>query len=279
MKRLLILLATLLCTGAYASHFESSARRNPTVALAVGPAFGTISAANVGTFPTITANSSVGLVGQNTQYIVAGSSVMVQIPTNALNATLHVYFSPDGASLQQIPDAGIYRWDTGASGAIAASTAATYTVNVPQCRAVYVIASAYSLGSAIVQIATGPAMVTSSGGSSGGGTGVVPTGGTYEGISSNGTPITTATTTQIFAAQAGAKHHVWIQFSNSSTTGTVVQLLDGSTVISETYCAPSGGGLSDAIPLPLYGSTNTSFSIKVITAGASIYWTARGYYL
>jgi len=121
-------------------------------------------------------------------------------------------------------------------------------------------------------------LITSGSGGGGGGGGVIPAGSTYENANSNGTPITTATTVQIFAAVASNKHHAWIQFSNSSTTGTVVQILDGSTIISETYCAPSGGGLSDAIPVALYGSTNTSLSIKVLTAGASIYWTVRGFY-
>jgi hypothetical protein len=110
--------------------------------------------------------------------------------------------------------------------------------------------------------------------------GMVPVGATYERASSDGTPITTNTTVQMLASGgAGKYHHVWIDFSNSSSTGTEIEILDGSTVVYDFWCAPSGGGLSDAKPLYLGGLTAaTALSIKTITTGASIYWNVRGYY-
>lgn len=111
--------------------------------------------------------------------------------------------------------------------------------------------------------------------SSGGG---VPAGATAEQASSNGSPITTATTVQIFAAQASSKHHAWIKWVNAGLTPTEVQILDGSTVVDDFYAPSNGGGVQDSMPIGAFGSTNTALSIKVLTAGASIYWTARGFY-
>ena len=81
------------------------------------------------------------------------------------------------------------------------------------------------------------------------------------------------------AAGAGLYHHVWVDYVNSGAVGTVVQILDGSTIIHEFYASPSGGGFSDAKPIALVGSANTALSIKTLTSGCSLYYNARGYYI
>lgn len=66
--------------------------------------------------------------------------------------------------------------------------------------------------------------------------------------------------------------------NNTNTTSTVVQILDGTTVIWTAF-VPSNA-TSTAAPFnfttPLKGSPNTAMSIKQLSAGA-IVWSAGGF--
>lgn len=101
--------------------------------------------------------------------------------------------------------------------------------------------------------------------------------------STNGTPITTNTSTAIFAA-AGANvrnYMTGIYLANSSaTTGTEIQILDGTTVIYDGYLGATTTSLcllNDDFETPLRGSANTAMNLKTLTTGASIYASAQGY--
>lgn len=102
--------------------------------------------------------------------------------------------------------------------------------------------------------------------------------------STAGTPITTATTTTVQAAQgAGVRNYMTgLSCVNNSTTGTEIQILDGSTVIYDDFALPNnvtGGGdrLQPPLLIPLRGSAATAMSLKTFTTGASLYCSAQGY--
>lgn len=99
--------------------------------------------------------------------------------------------------------------------------------------------------------------------------------------STNGTPITTATTTTLQAAQAaGVRNYlVGLQCFNSNTTGTEVQVLDGASVIWDGYVGPN---TNNGFPylnfsIPLRGTAATAMSLKTLTTAASLYCSAQGY--
>jgi len=101
-------------------------------------------------------------------------------------------------------------------------------------------------------------------------------------FSTAGTPITTATTTQIVAAGGASVRNylIGLQVVNNSTTGTEIQILDGATIIWDGYVGSNTTQdclTAATFTLPLRGTANTTMSIKTLTAGASIYVSAQGY--
>ena len=85
--------------------------------------------------------------------------------------------------------------------------------------------------------------------------------------------LTTDTATEVIAAQ-GANNRVnltTIVITNShATVGTVVQILDGTTVKARIYAAPVGGGAAITLPTPIRGSADTAWKVKCETSGASV---------
>jgi hypothetical protein len=98
-----------------------------------------------------------------------------------LVATLHVYFSIDGTTITQVPDAVIYNYDNNTFGAIASNTKGSYACVVPPSTA-WVGCSAYTSGPTAVTIATSqglsfaPLSFGTAGGGGGGGGGSVTQG-------------------------------------------------------------------------------------------------------
>lgn len=101
----------------------------------------------------------------------------------------------------------------------------------------------------------------------------------------NTTDITNTTSTEIVAGGSGgggggggARHFVetWIVSNSHATVGTVVQLLDGSTVKAQCPAAPNYGGCVVNFPTPIRGSTDTAWNCKNVTTGAAVRCTVTG---
>lgn len=104
-------------------------------------------------------------------------------------------------------------------------------------------------------------------------------------FSTNGSPITTATTTQLNAAGAsGVRNYIdGIQLYNTGAAGTEIQILDGATVIWDGYLGAAISSNPGKIELgqlgiPLRGSTATAISIKTVSGTTiSITGSIQGY--
>lgn len=75
-----------------------------------------------------------------------------------------------------------------------------------------------------------------------------------------------------------------IQLSNTdATVGTIVQVLDGATVLWQFYLAPQiaatagQNGVAVVFPVPLKGSANTALNVKCVTTSAEVYANAQGF--
>lgn len=90
--------------------------------------------------------------------------------------------------------------------------------------------------------------------------------------------ITNTTAVEIVAARAGARNYLaGLQISNThATVGTLVQVLDGSTVIWQFYVSPLLAETA-VFPVPLMGSPATSLSVKCVTNGSSVFVNAQGF--
>ena len=103
--------------------------------------------------------------------------------------------------------------------------------------------------------------------------------------STNGTAITTNTSTTLQAAQAASVRNYLAAFSCDNTgTGvaTELQILDGSTVIYDGYIGAASATLNNphltvTFPVPLRGTAATAMSLKTLTTGAALYCSAQGY--
>lgn len=103
--------------------------------------------------------------------------------------------------------------------------------------------------------------------------------------STNGTAITTNTTTTLQAAQAaGVRNYLTgISCDNSGTgAATELQILDGAAVIFDGFIGAASATLNDphwavTFPIPLRGSAATAMSLKTVTTGASLWCAAQGY--
>lgn len=87
----------------------------------------------------------------------------------------------------------------------------------------------------------------------------------------NTSDITTTDVTLIIAAQ-GDNTRVYIGsivVTNSSATGTVVKILDGSTVKARVY-AKAEGGAAFVCEKPLRGTANTAWNAECETTGAAV---------
>jgi hypothetical protein len=98
--------------------------------------------------------------------------------------------------------------------------------------------------------------------------------------STNGTPITTATTTQLQAAQgAGIRNYLSAMIcDNSNATVGEVQILDGATVIADRFI-PANATNFDVMKtggVPLKGSTATAMNFKTF-ATQSLYCSWQGF--
>lgn len=96
----------------------------------------------------------------------------------------------------------------------------------------------------------------------------------------NSADLTNTNSTQIIAAQgSGLKTYVTdILVTNShSSTGTVVKILSGSTLLARGYAAPGGGGFAKNFAIPLVGGANTAINAQCETSGAAVQVTISGY--
>jgi hypothetical protein len=81
---------------------------------------------------------------------------------------------------------------------------------------------------------------------------------------------------------AGGGDIIWaighIHLSNTSASGVLVSVLDGTNPIWETFIASSGGGAEAVfIYCPLLGSTNTAVNIKLGAAVTDVRYTVVAY--
>ena len=104
------------------------------------------------------------------------------------------------------------------------------------------------------------------------------------------TPITTTTAVSIAAAsqQTNLVGNVTnnknfltdLYFINTSTTATVVQVIDGGTsnVLMNLY-APASSTVPTVINLttPVASTPNSALQLKAVTTGANLYWAASGF--
>jgi hypothetical protein len=98
--------------------------------------------------------------------------------------------------------------------------------------------------------------------------------------STNGTPITTATSVTLHAAVGGQVNSLdTLYCDNSAATASEIQVLDGASVIWDRYVPASASNFAVKAPggIPVYGSVNSTMSLKVVTAGTSLYCSAAGY--
>ena len=103
--------------------------------------------------------------------------------------------------------------------------------------------------------------------------------------STNGTAITTNTTTTLQAAQAATvRNYLAALTCDNSGTGaaTELQILDGSTVIYDGFIGAASATLNAphftvTFPVPLRGTAATAMSLKTLTTGAALYCSAQGY--
>lgn len=88
----------------------------------------------------------------------------------------------------------------------------------------------------------------------------------------------TSNTSVIAAAGVGIRNYITsLLVTNShASTGTLVELKDGTTVIWRGY-APPGGGFAVHFPVPLRGTANTAINAANVTTGSNTYVSAAGF--
>lgn len=64
--------------------------------------------------------------------------------------------------------------------------------------------------------------------------------------------------------------------NSHASTGTVVQISNGSTVVHEGYAAPGGGGYSPTLITPLPGHYNQAVTVACLTTGSNVYVSVSG---
>lgn len=110
--------------------------------------------------------------------------------------------------------------------------------------------------------------------------GKVITAGTADPVNSWQAVATQATTTAVAvktAAAAGIRNYVTdLSISNSSATGTLVTLLDGTTVIWQRWLAP-GAGVDKSFATPLRGTAATALNLNSSVAVTSVLASVNGY--
>ena len=83
--------------------------------------------------------------------------------------------------------------------------------------------------------------------------------------------ITDTTSTQVIAAASGYRNDLKkVIVTNSSATGTVVKIMDGSTVKVRQYAAPGGGFFLDLGDRFIKGSANTAWNIQAETTATAL---------
>lgn len=97
----------------------------------------------------------------------------------------------------------------------------------------------------------------------------------------NGTTsaITDTTSTSVIASAGGSLRNYitsCIVTNSSSTVGTFVKILDGSTIIWEGY-ATTSGGWTTSFPVPLRGTAATAINAQAVTTGANFIVSCAGY--
>lgn len=102
-----------------------------------------------------------------------------------------------------------------------------------------------------------------------------------ENMTSGVTSAITGTSATSVIATPGASIRLYITqvlVTNShATVGTVVELLDNTTVIYRGYAAPAGGGFALTFPTPLRCTANVAFQAQNVTTGSNTYVSASGY--
>jgi hypothetical protein len=88
---------------------------------------------------------------------------------------------------------------------------------------------------------------------------------------------TDSSTHTLLAAQgSGVRSYInAIQLTNTSTTGTLVTLTDGTSTIY--LPAPAGGGCVIPLPTPFRSAANTAVTIQATTGVSTIYVSCMGY--
>jgi hypothetical protein len=93
--------------------------------------------------------------------------------------------------------------------------------------------------------------------------------------------LTLTTTTASAAKAAGAagirNYLTGLTLSNSAATATLVQVLDGATVIWQAQLAASQAAFFVAFETPLRGTAATAMNVKLGTAVTSVYASCQGF--
>jgi len=100
----------------------------------------------------------------------------------------------------------------------------------------------------------------------------------------NNTPITDTTSHAIKAAAGtGLRNYLTgVQISNNSATASVLNVMDGATVINSIHLPATSTSLQEQPYLynfetPLMGTANTAMNVQCVTTGASVYVNAQGF--
>lgn len=92
--------------------------------------------------------------------------------------------------------------------------------------------------------------------------------------------ITTTTASELIAAGSGGTRHYIESFavSNShASQGTIVELLNGSTVVAHCPAGPNYGGCTRTFKTPIRGSSNTAINCRAVTSGAAVRCSVTGF--
>lgn len=96
----------------------------------------------------------------------------------------------------------------------------------------------------------------------------------------NATDITDTTSTEIIAAKAGSATYIssLIVTCSHASQGTVIKILNGSTLKHRFYAKSVGGGAVITFENPLRGAVNTAWNCQCETTGSAIQCSMSGHY-
>lgn len=92
--------------------------------------------------------------------------------------------------------------------------------------------------------------------------------------------ITNTTASELLAAGSGGTRHYiesWAVSNSHASVGTVVELLNGSTVVAHCPAGPNFGGCTRTFKTPIRGGSNTAINCRAVTSGAAVRCSVTGF--